>query len=80
MSSKKQKLTPWFQPRTPPARVGVYEVESPFVFMGCYAYWDGRRFGYRTSLGPHMAYECRACETCLPPVARWRGLAEDPNA
>ena len=75
----KPKLTPWFPAHVKPARVGVYEVDDQDGMIGpWYAYWNGRRFGWRSWKGPQEAYESRFDSIGLDERAIWRGLAEDP--
>ena len=74
------KLTPWFPETVKPMRVGVYQVKLDwFNPRDWYAYWNGKRFCYRSSTGPDDALRARYCETALPRIAIWRGLAEKPE-
>lgn len=68
------KLTPWFPASVKPVRVGVYRVESG----GWYAYWNGRKFGWR-DLTPSKAYANRNEATLCTKLASWCGLAEKPE-
>lgn len=75
----KPKLTPWFPAHMPPEHKGVYEVEDSDEIEGpWYAYWDGKRFGYRYWKSPKSAEIHMDDKTCCPALAKWRGLAEDP--
>lgn len=83
-----QNLTTWFPETMKPVRVGVYEVTDYNEKHRAFAYWNGKRFGYRC-----WAYEgeideqeaindalgFRRAETCLSPRCSWRGLAKEPK-
>jgi hypothetical protein len=75
----KPKLTPWFPAHVVPVRIGVYEVDDEDGIDGpWYAYWDGRKFGFRCWKGPQEAFNYRYDKTYLSEFSKWRGLAEDP--
>jgi hypothetical protein len=66
-----QKLTPWFEPGTKPARIGVYQRDHCGYTE--YSYWDGQqwRFGRRTALAAdQINYVSRFQD--LP----WRGVMQ----
>lgn len=68
-------LTGWYPKDVAPVRRGVYEVRDEAI--GCttnYAYWDGKKFGFRVFANQRKAFECRSLPTCLPPRAEWRGI------
>lgn len=72
------KMTPWFQPRSKPARVGVYETEWRGIGR-FFNFWDGRdwHWGWRTleraerSSDPMTRRDQRD-------LCKWRGLAANP--
>lgn len=73
------KLTPWFPADVKPARKGVYQVSDCFwADRVGYAYWNGRRFGFRAADDPSMAHLHRNSLTLFPERTSWRGLAENP--
>ena len=73
------KLTPWYPPEVKPVRKGVYEVrEEVFGKWTVFAYWNGKRFGYRETESIR-AYDKRDHPTGLSATAPWRGLAEEPK-
>ncbi|WP_257835249.1 hypothetical protein [Burkholderia glumae] len=71
------KVTDWYPASVKPVRVGVYEIQdgTSDIFGPVYSYWNGSRFGYRSSL-PERAFLMRKEETMALPVIRWRGLKE----
>jgi hypothetical protein len=70
--------TGWFPPEISPRYEGVYRLNEPWFADGVYAYWNGRRFGYRT-MTVAEAYRNQGAATTLSPRAAWRGLAHDPQ-
>jgi len=72
----KQKLSAWFPKHIVPVRVGVYQVKESKDYgrKPWYAYWDGKKFGYR-ALSVDDAFELRWQMTMLPAQCKWRGLA-----
>lgn len=73
----KENLTPWFPAKVKPIHIGVYEVDM-FSGKSIYAYWDGKKFGYRTFGSQQRAFEQRNMATSCPALTTWRGLAEKP--
>lgn len=74
------KLSIWFPHYVLPAHIGVYEVDDCDGLDGpWYAYWDGKKFGYRSWIGPDAAYSMRNDPTSCRETAQWRGLAEPPK-
>jgi hypothetical protein len=74
-------LTPRYPAAVAPKRRGVYEVkdgDSHFPDEHWFAYWDGRKFGFRCMNTPANAEFCRDRPTYLPARASWRGLARKP--
>ena len=74
-------FTDWFPAEVTPTREGVYEVADdgggPLDRLRWYAYWNGKRFCYRTSFDdPQQAFERRDFDTKLPALTKWRGLKE----
>ena len=69
------KLTPWFNAKTNPFRIGVYEVRSE-VKGHNFSYFDGMEFN-----GCWLTPETALCESNfgqgLEPT-KWRGIAEKP--
>lgn len=65
------KLTPWFEPGTKPARIGVYQRDHAGTIE--YSYWDGHywRFGRRTARAAEDLTLASRFQT-LP----WRGVMQ----
>lgn len=74
------RLTEWFPPHVKPVRVGVYEVVDSDGELGWYAFWNGKKFGYRCWKSPQSAFYRRHESTWQPNFAKWRGLADNPEA
>lgn len=71
-------LSPWFEQGFRPVRVGVYEVKDIngyWVGTTRYAYWNGRRFGWR-SQEIKQAFENKGESTILPAFVTWRGVVK----
>lgn len=74
---KEPKLTEWIAHQLPPARVGVYEVETHVPGMRWFRRWDGR-FWYCGNDDLHFA--SKVAVRIAPGAERnWRGLAEPPQ-
>lgn len=71
-------LTPWFPKTVKPTRKGIYELQEADWGSPCFAYWNGSKFGFRSS-STSRAYANRDSATCFPALARWRGMAEKPG-
>jgi hypothetical protein len=75
----KQKFSPWFEAtkEDQPVNIGVYEVVPVSTFgKAWFAYWNGRRFGYRTNT-PVDAFAFRKASTGASKLARWRGVLKE---
>lgn len=73
-----KKLTPWFDARQVPARVGVYETRTAGHPESCgYQYWAGR-FWSTFSANVYHAFNDRDSESFYQDN-EWRGLASDPS-
>ena len=73
------KKTKWFNKQEKPSLPGVYEVDDDDGTGSWFANWDGNKFGFRHSQVVD-AFRLREYQTCCPGLAKWRGLAQDPNA
>ncbi len=69
-------LTEWFEPRTKPTRVGVYEVRWDESFPE-YRYWNGVFWCAGSDTVSKAAN--RSNIEVLYQSVKWRGLAKDPN-
>ena len=73
-----ENLTPWFPAKVKPVHEGVYEVDDKDGMTGTwYAFWDGKKFGYRTQ-NTDISFSTRYCETNCAKRVSWRGLAVKP--
>jgi len=74
-----KKTTPWFNVRSHPIRVGVYEIAD-----GSWSYFDGRHWNGAWST-PEKAvsycdwYATNKSEGAIFSSDKWRGLAADPK-
>lgn len=75
------KLTPWFQKNVKPVHVGVYEVDRTHAnkISAWYAYWNGEKFMFRSSVSPYDAYNNSNFPSIIGDYTTWRGLAEKPK-
>lgn len=79
-------LTDWFDPDTPPAREGVYEIEARDGEIRTFAHWSpGKGWGasyhavhYGNDWAVREAYRGRSHRGLFAPCRRWRGLAVQP--
>lgn len=67
-------VSQWFR-KERPHHVGVYQVKESNGWIA-YAYWDGRKFGFRHDAGSERAFEWRKIHTCLKAFVPWRGVAK----
>ncbi len=67
----KEEYTPWYPANISPSVPGVYQVK--ICGMIGYAYWNGRKFGWR-SFDVKTAFYDRNRPTNAGDTAVWRGL------
>ena len=84
MSSKKQKLTPWFVNGEKPVRKGYYQVWRPKVNPAypkrSVLYWNGKDWKHTPHSGAGLIGVGGFASVIASHGDKWRGLAEDPNA
>lgn len=75
----KEEYTPWYPSDVHPSVPGVYQVQlAHFPASVFYAYWNGKKFGYRVALRD-MAFQAlkrRDDRTYAGDFAIWRGLTK----
>jgi len=69
------KLTPWFDERIIPTRVGVYQREYRSEPEIRYCLWDGRRWMFPRLNARDAAFERQVSNVI---GLRWRGRAKKP--
>jgi hypothetical protein len=78
-----KNLSPLFEPEDKPVRIGVYRIFDESNESGGYAYFDGKKFGFRiydSVMGGQSAineaFEMRDIVTVHPPLTKWMGLTK----